>query len=484
MVIYGGDEVSALVLDIGGTWTRAGYAGEDIPKVVVPSWVGTTDVGDDTISKSIRSTGDMSVANPDVEMGDATAEAKPTEESAAAQKYYIGDTETSTWRPNMGLKSPLEDGLVTDWDIYENLWNYCFQKRLRVSPSENPLFVTETAWNTPALREKLVELAFEKFDVPAFYVSKDPVLTSFAAGRSTSLVLDCGGTTTSATAVFDGYALKKVYQNVAGDFISDQILAQLKRDHQKEVVPRYQVAQKRAVEAGQPADVDLRVLDGPTDPSYHHRMQLQAVHEYKELVCQVSETTFNADALRARPPRAYEFPDGYNLQVGIARFEVPEILFQPERFIIDRTQTVRLNGSTVPLGAAAPGESPAGVGATPTAATNGPAGGGDLLGVPRMIYNCINACDVDMRPHLFSNVILTGGSTLFPGFADRVNFELQHLAPGSRIRIHAPGSTVERKFSTWLGGSILSSLGTFHQLWISKQEYQESGASIVNKKCQ
>ncbi|RKP39698.1 actin family [Dimargaris cristalligena] len=491
MVIYCGDEVSALVVDVGGSWIRAGYAGEDTPKVVVPSWVGSSEVTEDEASattKTIRNSKADS-QDPDVEMGDATAsqsgssskdaaggqgDVRVKNEPGTCRKYYIGDTQASTWRPNMDIKTPLEDGLVADWDIYENIWNYCFYNRLRVQPEENPLFVTEVAWNTPSLREKMVELAFEKFNCPAFYVSKDPVLTAFASGKPTGLVLDCGGTTTSAVAVFDGYVLKKgqTYQNIAGDFISEQILAQLKQDYQKEVVPRYRVAQKSAVGPGEPAKAVLR--DRPnTAPSFDHRMQMQAIHEYKETVCQISETTFDLDALKVRPQKPYEFPDGYNLQVGVQRYQIPEILFQPDKFIVDKTREVRLNGKAVSLSA--------NTGVNGTGSGNATA---KPLGIPRMIYDCISACDTDVRPHLFSNIILTGGSTLFPGFVDRVNYELQGLAPGQRIKIQTPGNTAERKFGTWLGGSILSSLGSFHQLWISKQEYQDSGASIVNKKCQ
>lgn len=83
---------------------------------------------------------------------------------------------------------------------------------------------------------------------------------------------------------------------------------------------------------------------------------------------------------------------------------------------------------------------------------------------------------------MYTNVVLTGGNTLVPGFADRLHYELNMLAPGVKVRLHAAGSMVERRFGAWVGGSILSSLGTFHQLWISKQEYEEHGTSIIEKR--
>merc|ERR1711974_456728 len=90
-------------------------------------------------------------------------------------------------------------------------------------------------------------------------------------------------------------------------------------------------------------------------------------------------------------------------------------------------------------------------------------------------------CDVDIRKDLYGNVVLSGGSTMFPGIAERMNKELVALAPSTmKIKIIAPP---ERKYSVWIGGSILASLSTFQQMWISKEEYDESGPSIVHTKC-
>jgi len=90
-------------------------------------------------------------------------------------------------------------------------------------------------------------------------------------------------------------------------------------------------------------------------------------------------------------------------------------------------------------------------------------------------------CDVDIRKDLYSNIVLSGGSTMYPGISERMQKEIISLAPSSmKIKIIAPA---ERKYSVWIGGSILASLTTFQQMWISKQEYDESGAPIVHRKC-
>ncbi|KAL9451351.1 hypothetical protein AB3S75_013001 [Citrus x aurantiifolia] len=90
-------------------------------------------------------------------------------------------------------------------------------------------------------------------------------------------------------------------------------------------------------------------------------------------------------------------------------------------------------------------------------------------------------CDVDSRKDLYGNIVLSGGSTMFPGIADRMSREITALAPSSmKIKVVAPP---ERKYSVWIGGSILASLSTFQQMWISKGEYDESGPAIVHRKC-
>lgn len=78
---------------------------------------------------------------------------------------------------------------------------------------------------------------------------------------------------------------------------------------------------------------------------------------------------------------------------------------------------------------------------------------------------------------------MTGGSTLINGFNDRLNYEMTTMFNSARVKIQAPGNSVERKYAGWIGGSILASLGSFHQMWVSKKEYDEFGAGIVEKRC-
>ncbi|MEX2739550.1 MAG: actin, cytoplasmic 2, partial [Candidatus Wukongarchaeota archaeon] len=99
--------------------------------------------------------------------------------------------------------------------------------------------------------------------------------------------------------------------------------------------------------------------------------------------------------------------------------------------------------------------------------------------IDETIYNSIQKCDIDLRRDLYSNIVLSGGSTMFPGLKERLHKELTELVPeGVEIRIVAPP---ERRYSVWIGGSILSSLKTFGKLWVSRKEYSEAGSAVIHR---
>ncbi|KAJ2713492.1 NuA4 histone acetyltransferase subunit [Coemansia spiralis] len=439
MPTYGGDEVNALVLDIGSTYTRAGFAGEDMPKAYFPSRIGyvETDV-------EVAETTDEPSNGPadgDVVMGDRAAAA------TRSKRQYLCDTEGGAWRAGMEIGGPMEDGVVKDWEIYENIWEYAFKTRLRVRAEEHPVIVSEAAWNTSELRAKLVEMAFEKFQCPAFFVCKTPVLAAFGAGRHTGLVVDVGGESTSACAVYEGYCLTKTVrrQALGGEQLTAHILDRLKAEFNYEPTPLFDIKSKAPVDTQQQPAIVRRNRAGVTD-SYLSAMRHRLTLEFKESVCEVMERPFVKSYAETKPPKPFEFPDGFNASFGAIRYALPEALFNPKRFY------------------------------------SGP-GADALVGVHELGVQSVFASDVDLRPHLLNSVVVAGGSSVFPGLADRLSQALHDGITGARVKLHSPASTAERKVTAWLGGSILGSLGTFHQLWISRAEYDEHGSSIVDKRC-
>jgi len=268
------------------------------------------------------------------------------------------------------------------------------------------------------------------------------VLSAFASGRSSGLVLDSGGGITCAVAVHDGYALSKsiVKNTLAGDFLTRE-LYRFYQQKEVQIHPRY-CLQKREVKEGQ---FEVSVLDFPgITKSYHEYMTHEVVRDIKESTVTVSESSFDKDM--NIPSVQYELPDGKVLEVGTERFRIGEYLFSPEQAeFYDR----------------------------PT---------GDIMGCHQMINTCIRNSDPDIRRDLYSGIILTGGSTLFSGFQNRLTKELTDIS-AQRFKIIATNFPAERKFSVWIGGSILGSLGTFQQMWMSKAEYEEHGAGLVERKC-
>ncbi|KAF8475520.1 actin family [Kalaharituber pfeilii] len=409
---YGGDEISALVLDPGSAWTRAGFAGEDTPKSVVPTDYGVTPDGD----------------------------------------FYFGDNDVHTVRAGMEIKNPMGDGVVADWDVAPKIWRYAV-----TSP---PLIMTEPAWNPPKNREKTIEVAFEDYEVPAFYLAKAGVCAAFGLGKATALVIDVGASTTSMTPVHDGLILRKgvTRSPLAGDFITSQIRSWLNSSNIP-ITPHYMVTAKTQVDANTPAKATLRSFQEGSEPTASFRKfeEDRVILEFKECVAQVwsgQTGPYSEQAAQGQPGRPFEFPDGFNTVVGADRFRVVEGMWQTNMILADPSFPIP----------------------NPTDPTS-------ILTIPQLIQQSINAVDVELRPLLLNNVVVTGGSSLLYGFTDRINTELSNLYPGPRVRLNAPGITVERKFASWLGASILASLGTFHQLWISKREYDEHGPGIIEKRC-
>ncbi|XXG71172.1 hypothetical protein AAC387_Pa07g0487 [Persea americana] len=444
--MYGGDEVSAIVLDLGSHTCKAGYAGEDAPKAVFPSVVGSID--QTGITDDVKSERDMESVS-DSKNGVRSFDSDKTK---AKCKLYVGSQALGYRRDHMEVLSPIKDGVIVDWDIVDSIWDHAFRDRLLIDPTEHPMLLAEPSFNSPQQRERTAELMFEKYKVPALFLAKNAVLTSFASGRATSLVVDSGGGSTTIAPVHDGYVLQKAVLTspIGGEFLTECMMKSLESKGIT-IKPRYAFKRKE-IRPGEFQTVDL---DFPnTTESYRLYSQRVIASDIKESVCRAPDTAFDESGYANIPMTPYELPDGQIIEIGADRFKTPDILFNP-------SLALRIPGME-------------------SFADSAPS----VRGLPQMVIESINKCDVDIRRELFSSILLAGGTASMQQLKERLEKDLIEESPqAARVKVLASGNATERRFSVWIGGSILASLGSFQQMWFSKAEFEEHGTSYIQRKC-
>lgn len=309
------------------------------------------------------------------------------------------------------LSYPVEHGVVHNWDDMERIWSYLYTEELKTVSEEHPVLLSEAPLNPRTNRDQAAQILFETFNVPSLFIGVQAVLSLYASGKTTGVVLDCGDGVTHAVPIYEGFALQNAVKrmDLAGRDVTRQFSQQLRH------------------EAGY---------------TFHTSAEFEIVRIMKEKACYLSldpvqeekeYSTFGEDNVEA-----FVLPDGNMVKLGFERFRAPEILFKPERF------------------------------------------GYEYPGIGDMLADAIAKVDLDLRRKMQSSIVLSGGTTLMKGFGERLLAEMKKSAPPDvKIKIFVPP---ERKYSTWIGGSILAGLSTFKKLCVTAREYEED-PYVIHRKC-
>lgn len=331
-------------------------------------------------------------------------------------------------RDTLKISSVMERGLVKNWDGMEALLSHV-DGLLGISKDTNtPLLLTEAALVPREQREQLTQILFEKIKVPAVYFSPAPVLGMYASGCTSGLAVEMGHGTCHTVPIFEGFSL--FHSILQLDFGGDDLTSWLGN---------------RITAAG---------------TSFARAHQHDIWQYIKESNCAVFEDRKHyASAMENRGVVAsHTLPDGTVIHLNNDIYSVCESLFDP---------TLLKSGSAASSG--------------PTSTLPSYSSTASNRGIHQLAAESIRKCDQDIASLLCGNVIITGGGSLFSGFPERFNKELQDLMVTEKVRVQA---STERKDAAFVGGSILASLPTFQDYFVTRADFNEYGsAQVTSRNC-
>ena len=266
-----------VVCDNGTGFVKVGFAGDNFPAHIFPSIVGRP------VLRSEERINDLVLK--DIMVGDECTKA----------------------RDHLETSYPLTNGVVQKWDDMIHLYNYTFFDRMKIDPKEHKIMLTEAAMNPVKNRKKLVETCFETYGFAGVFISIQAVLTLYAQGLLTGVVVDSGDGVTHVVPVYEGFALPKSIRrlDVAGRHLTEYM-------------------------------IKLLQLRGYT---FNRTADFEVVREIKEKVCYVGYDLELEKKLALQTTtvlQSYTLPDGRVIKVGAERFEAPEALFQPSLLDIEQ----------------------------------------------------------------------------------------------------------------------------------------------------
>lgn len=495
--MYCGDETGAYIGDVGAHTSRFGYGGEDNPKYVVPSYAAqrqddaryiptSTLQPHDHVQSIFRMAGDGNMDEPQVDANEFLQQGDCVQDWDAYEHVWQRSLDVLRVRERLkhtkggGLAEPAttidssvpKKKVKVDSSVVRRSFD-TFDSRLvhpvlAVSPGCSHI-MHDTTTNTKQL-EKYSEILFESLGADSVFVAPAPMLSAFAMGRQTCLVVDIGSSGCRVTPLVDGFLLRTSQRRNGrgGDWLGHMAWnALLQYNHA--VQPRYQrnlgkefdTANSRFHRwAMQDFTYELRTTEHIRLDAWRtddHRVPFSTIAESAKTSDSAgTETAAGVASSSAAASSFFELPDGtkINTQGTLGRdlCRIPELLFAPNVPFSSSTTDMLSQSSTL-----------------------------SNLPLHQLIHDSLTSVgDADIRKELCGNIVLVGGSSLFAQLEQRLSYELTGIVTGNfKCRVLASRHTVERSCSAWIGASVLTSLGSFQQLWLSRTEYDEYGAALA-----
>ena len=374
-----------IVIDNGTGYMKGGFSGENAPRAVFPTLIGTPKENKLLTDKNIpRIIG-----------------------QEALEKIGMAN-----------VRNPIEKGVIKDWEDMEIIWHHMLYNELRIAPDDHNIILTDLPSNSVENRGKMAQIMFEKFNVPGLYISMTSVLAIYDAGRTSGMAVDSGEIITNFVPVFEGFAFPNaIAQSETGGQILTEYLIKLLVDNKK-----------------------YNINNNTTK-----KLKINEIKEKYCRVCYDYDTELREGQEEGSLEEKVKLPDGEEIIIESEKLKCPEALFQPNFF-------------------------------EKSSETN-------MRGLHDECCASIQQIDVEIRKDLYSNIILSGGNTMFEGLPERLTKEIQKLTPSAASNKVKVIALPERKYASWIGATILSSLSNFQCMWTTRAEYKETGESIVQKKC-
>jgi len=429
------DDIGAIVAEFGNYTTKMGFAGEDFPRALFRS--------------------DVALLGGELKYDLS----KPYEKNENYRLYNPIDNDS-------GLLDVEEKD--DELPLYTHMMKHGLKTSLYSSNLDShPLIFVEKSYNTPSKRQRITEILFEKFKTPALFLAKDAVLSCYACGRTTSAVVDIGSLGSTVTPVYEGFVENKgILRSPVGGRAMD--------NHMLQILDKLYNEQEPGVKK------ELKPKEPNRSPDFYKLARLDMARICKETVASTASLKPGYDPSSIDPQyvtmqkHPIELPDGTILDIGHERFSLAESLFGKHETASQKREEIfqRIENSSC-----CKDENTLGNTGLPEISLNA---------IQNLVCDAVFKCDRDQQAHLLGNIVLCGGGSCISALPDRLRDEVESIihthTPGWRVKVLSPGIQ-ERAVCSWVGGSILGSLGSFHDMYMTKKEYEEHGPALVNRKC-